>query len=409
MAWRLTQSVIRGEIDNRVRDRITGRIWLVGLAEPLELHLSGNAWRDLAGRRLELTNPAPVAGNLGGIALRQVGLIGDCTASRKVRVPEPDIPLNGIGVDAGGMTPWTWHWANSLYLEWFSERNGRMVIESTTFQLTVSPEPAWEMTAEEERDQRQGAAGATAAFMNQSGEAVTPDEIGRAGGLVRSGETTPAERGTKPLTEHDRLLDEIHARLQRDGTGANLATILEGELARRKKERGDEPPTPEDRVLQDRWMEELNRGAANSVEKWERFLVADLWGQAHPLVDRTHALALRFPLEPAQHPGASEARDPAAPRTQLSVAIAKAAAKLSTALNGGAWPPPAGLAASTMGRLKQARGYLTEAAQAAESWAQQTPGEPLASEAVQRELDALLQECDVIIAELRGRLEQGFH
>eukprot|EP01031_Cornospumella_fuschlensis_P019204 gene19204-23528_t len=34
MAWRIDQSVIRGEIDNRTRDRVTGRIWFEGRADP---------------------------------------------------------------------------------------------------------------------------------------------------------------------------------------------------------------------------------------------------------------------------------------------------------------------------------------------------------------------------------------
>ena len=60
MAWRIDESVIRGEIDNRTRDRVTGRIWFEGRAEPVELNLTGNAWRDLAGRRLEFVNPVAV-------------------------------------------------------------------------------------------------------------------------------------------------------------------------------------------------------------------------------------------------------------------------------------------------------------------------------------------------------------
>ena len=39
MAWRIDESVVRGEIDNRVEGRVTGRIWFVGLDEPVELEL----------------------------------------------------------------------------------------------------------------------------------------------------------------------------------------------------------------------------------------------------------------------------------------------------------------------------------------------------------------------------------
>ncbi|MSU22191.1 MAG: hypothetical protein EXS32_00005, partial [Opitutus sp.] len=88
MAWRIHESVIRGEIDNRVRGRVTGRLWFVGREAPVEFDLAGNAWRDLAGRRLEFVNPDPQAGHLAGLAAPQTGTIGDCTASRKVKVPE---------------------------------------------------------------------------------------------------------------------------------------------------------------------------------------------------------------------------------------------------------------------------------------------------------------------------------
>jgi len=40
------------------------------------------------------------------------------------------------------------HMANSLYLEWFSERSGRVVIESADYRLQIS-EPAWRYTPEE--------------------------------------------------------------------------------------------------------------------------------------------------------------------------------------------------------------------------------------------------------------------
>src|ERR1035441_2153328 len=52
MAWRIQDSVIRGEIDNRVKGRVRGKVWLDGLAEPVMLDLEGNACPDLAGCRL---------------------------------------------------------------------------------------------------------------------------------------------------------------------------------------------------------------------------------------------------------------------------------------------------------------------------------------------------------------------
>jgi hypothetical protein len=170
MAWRIEESVIRGEIDNRTRDHVTGRIWFAGRAAPVELMLAGNCWRDMAGRRLEFTNPEPKPGLPAGLAAPQHGVVGDITASRKVKVP--DIPMDQIGEYYAARKPFPWHWGNSLYLEWFSERNGRVVIESAGYHLKIIGESAWEMTPEEEEAQRRANGEAMTGFMERLGEAA---------------------------------------------------------------------------------------------------------------------------------------------------------------------------------------------------------------------------------------------
>ena len=49
------------------------------------------------------------------------------------------------------------HLANSLYLEWFSEANGRVVVESADYQLTISA-PEWRLTPEEDAERARQAA-----------------------------------------------------------------------------------------------------------------------------------------------------------------------------------------------------------------------------------------------------------
>lgn len=169
MAWRIDRVVIRGEIDNRKRDRVVGRIWFIGRSDPVELELQGNCWRDLAGRRLEFSNPNPKAGNLEGFAPKQEGVVGDITASRKVKVPE--IPLEQIGEYYLAKKPFPRHWGNSLYLEWHGARNGRVVIESAEFELKVIGEPAWEMTEAGEEQQRQANGVAMTGFMDRLAKA----------------------------------------------------------------------------------------------------------------------------------------------------------------------------------------------------------------------------------------------
>src|SRR6266516_2608599 len=56
MAFRIHDSVVRGEIDNRVKGIVRGKIWVEGRAEPVILELKGNAWPDLAGCLLTFTN-----------------------------------------------------------------------------------------------------------------------------------------------------------------------------------------------------------------------------------------------------------------------------------------------------------------------------------------------------------------
>lgn len=145
MAWRLHEHVLRGEIDNRTRGRVAGRIWLAGADEPLALQLLGDCHPDLAGCLLRFENPQPIAMTTKPPAARQRGRAGDITAARKVRVF--DIPFEEAYsmIKAGGTPPE--HMANALYLEWHSV-SGRVVIESSEYRLEVS-EPAWSFTADE--------------------------------------------------------------------------------------------------------------------------------------------------------------------------------------------------------------------------------------------------------------------
>src|SRR5438094_4888278 len=153
MAWRLHEHILRGKIDNRTRGRVTGEIWLAGIDEPLVLELAGDCAPDLAGCELSFENPDPVPMTTKPPAPQQRGPAGDITAARKVRVFDVSIE-EALAISRRGETP-PEHMANAVYLEWFSERSGRVVIESTDYRLQIS-EPAWRYTKEEiaERDRR---------------------------------------------------------------------------------------------------------------------------------------------------------------------------------------------------------------------------------------------------------------
>jgi hypothetical protein len=153
MAWRLHEHVLRGRIDNRTRGRVTGEIWLAGIDQPLVLELTGDCAPDLAGCELGFENPDAIPMATKPPAPQQRGPAGDITAARKVRVF--DVPTDeAIAMSRRGATP-PEHMANAVYLEWFSERSGRVVIESADYRLQIS-EAAWRYTKEEiaERDRR---------------------------------------------------------------------------------------------------------------------------------------------------------------------------------------------------------------------------------------------------------------
>src|SRR6266699_2456465 len=117
MAWRIHDSVQRGEVDNREPGMVRGRIWLRGVAEPVVLELKGNACADLAGCLLTFENPGEPCPMRADARLNPVqrGTIGDLTASRKVRVLE--MPISEAYLRKKKGLPLPEHMANSLYLE----------------------------------------------------------------------------------------------------------------------------------------------------------------------------------------------------------------------------------------------------------------------------------------------------
>lgn len=154
MALRLSKSVVKGEIDNRVPGKVTGKLWLLGTARPIELDLVGNARRDIAGFQIKFENPRPEPQKATRRLNRvQKGKLGECTASRKVKVldcslekarelreDEKDVPVK---------------LSNALYVEWFSDADGRVVVESTDYKIiVVGDEPVWRMDCDQDTLQR---------------------------------------------------------------------------------------------------------------------------------------------------------------------------------------------------------------------------------------------------------------
>lgn len=82
---------------------------------------------------------------------RQNGVVGDMTASRKVKVPT--VSEDELQELIRENQPIPTQLGNSLYLEWFSEANGRVVIEAAHYQCEISA-PEWSMNGDQENEQR---------------------------------------------------------------------------------------------------------------------------------------------------------------------------------------------------------------------------------------------------------------
>ncbi len=152
-----------------------GKVWLVGRADPVMLKLEGNGYRDVAGCLFTFVNPAPqVDDEHTDLFPEQVGAIGDYTASRKVRAF--DIPIDeALAMIRRGEKP-PEHMANCLYLEWFSERNGRVVIESYDYEMKII-DTAWSLDEQDEAEQLEKNAESMVGFMQRLGEAIEQSEV----------------------------------------------------------------------------------------------------------------------------------------------------------------------------------------------------------------------------------------
>jgi exonuclease III len=130
MAWRPTQYLIEGELDNTNPGKVTGWMKFVGMKEKVTFDLEGNFHRDIRGAKIHFTGDAyeDQADNDGekymeSFASHQTGKVGDMTAGRE--------PIDYV---------------NYGYLEWFGNENGRVVIELQPVQIEVigTPIPAIE-------------------------------------------------------------------------------------------------------------------------------------------------------------------------------------------------------------------------------------------------------------------------
>ncbi len=181
MAFRPYSNLIEGELDNRVSGKVTGWIRFFRRGKkPLKvsLDLEGDFHEDIRGKAIRLTNPEPSDRNIElgregtymtGISVKQRGSAGDITAGLSLGPWTPELAQKLLAqkkliwdevgltrsarerrrkefavrcrqhIDAGDL----YHpYSAYPYIEWYSEANGRVVLELDPSQAEVIGEAA---------------------------------------------------------------------------------------------------------------------------------------------------------------------------------------------------------------------------------------------------------------------------
>lgn len=138
----LTPLITRGVIDNTEHGLISLRLWFVDGQEPLHVRMTGNCLRDIAGCRVEFSNPTHTTATEVPELVQTLRRMphhfnaGDITFAR--RVPDND--------NRGALS-------NILYIEFFIDTEKRVLLEFSGIPFDISL-PQWEQSWEEDNVQQ---------------------------------------------------------------------------------------------------------------------------------------------------------------------------------------------------------------------------------------------------------------
>jgi len=123
MAWRPTEYLLEGELDNTYPGKVTGWMKFAGLKDKVTFDLEGNFHRDIRGAKIHLTGEGreddpDAKGYMASFAEHQTGNVGDITAG----LPPRD-------------------YTSYPYIEVYTDQNGRIVIELSQDQVKVIGRP----------------------------------------------------------------------------------------------------------------------------------------------------------------------------------------------------------------------------------------------------------------------------
>ena len=399
MAFRIHDSVVRGEIDNRVKGVVRGKVWIEGRNEPITLDLKGNAHPDLAGCLLTFTNPQKRIPHphLDSLYSMQQGSVGDLTASRKVRVF--DIPVEeAYPMCKRGEKP-PEHMANCLYLEWFSQRNGRVVIESVDYELTISA-PEWRLTPEEDAERGRQAASGMTDFMGRLTEAIEQHKRGR----KDPEEEWDEHDYEKFLKESDARTDKYRELLDKYGESDEAHEKIAKEMGWHRE------LTPEEAEEESRRIEEINRACEEAANEplpepdparegidWIRTEEGEI---RHPLQHRCFESAMKF-WHQTEALGLDRLEDK--DLDQFVFEFQTTSVKLAGALDGFAEGEGYGDDAFTVAYLKRALGHLHKSQAGLEAIASRNILPLEMVEAARKELFEIRESLLKLMDDFRGR------
>jgi hypothetical protein len=124
MAWRPTEFLIEGELDNTVQGHVTGWMKFLGRKNRIKFDLDGDFHRDIRGAKIKFHNEQyrdadpQEAKRYRRLEALQTGVVGDITAG---------LPPHDYG--------------QSPYIEFYGDENGRVVIELDQSQLEIIGTP----------------------------------------------------------------------------------------------------------------------------------------------------------------------------------------------------------------------------------------------------------------------------
>ena len=146
MAWRPNENLIDGELDNTVLGKVTGRLRFLGMSEPVELNLAGDFHRDIRGTKIRMRNPNPSDRN-------QNGSLGEVRAGSYMD-GFSQVQTGEVGDITAGLPPRDY--SDYPYLEWYSEQNGRVVLELDPAQVEVVGRPIPALESDPVSREKQG-------------------------------------------------------------------------------------------------------------------------------------------------------------------------------------------------------------------------------------------------------------